>query len=939
MFVGMLLVFIFHHLKNSGITLHCIEEAVYAHIGYPIILLGDINVDLHHIKNDRAVDISTALMQHGLHDVGDYFLHPRERWTYSQYRNSQWIKSTTDCLLSEQPNLFRRWAIKIPRFDSDHRAIIGEVMINSIRKHSRYVSFRRRCPTVVLPRPLNRVDQLYENLLKYKPQPTLQQQRDKSWIASDTWQVIDQRSEITRRLHSPPPVIGSMHNWSETSVDELEQLRRQLGRKIRFLLRRDRQQRVEKVSIKIEQQLLNKNIHQAYEIFRGWYRDFSGVRIKPTQQNIHKIRQDFTSLLSYHISSGEPLPIHVAPFAVNDNIPTAEEIYTAIQHLRKRRTPGPSGITAEDLLSWHENIPEAWAIVLTLVQTAFDTGIIASHMAEGILCLLPKSDGSFRGISLLETLHKVCTAIIHLRMSSSIEFHSWIHGFRRHRGTGTAILEAKLEMQLANNSYRPLFQIYLDLKKAYDSLDRERTLLILAGYGVGPRTCRLIQQIWDHQLLIPRSAGYYGSAFHPERGVPQGDLTSPIIFNIIVDCVVREWLHTISSSENLIAIFYADDGRLAGFSAQAVQEGLDLFQSIFARVGLQLNPVKTKAMVSLCTLFPRSLSTVAYKRRFDHSLPSYQQRKAMKIACQLCNKPIRSENMGKHLFYKHGKSPNPFDYNSPLTEPVVTYTVNYVHDSIPCPISGCPAVPVNWCHMREHFARRHPTAIIINSNEGLLPQCFECGRFLHSINDAHLASRACRELAARRFAWTQFDNYKRAVNTVFFVNSSPIETVSKFKYLGRFLSSDDRDDFAVETNIRKTRLRWGRCGRILSSIHATPKIMARFYLAVCQAILLYGSETWVVSQRSLQQLQTFHHCCARHMAHQHIRRLPDNSWLYPSSSDILDLCGLFPISLYITQRKHHLLHHYAEPYSNLYRYCLDSTRYSICSSHHREWWQ
>jgi hypothetical protein len=180
------------------------------------------------------------------------------------------------------------------------------------------------------------------------------------------------------------------------------------------------------------------------------------------------------------------------------------------------------------------------------------------------------------------------------------------------------------------------------------------------------------------------------------------------------------------------------------------------------------------------------------------------------------------------------------------------------------------------------------------------------------------------------------DNLKKAASTVFFVDSSPIETVPKFKYLGRFLSFDDRDDIAILTNINKSRSRWGRCGRILSSVHSTPKVMAGFYLAVVQAILLYGSETWVLSPKSRQRLEAFHHRCARHMAHQHIRRLPNNTWIYPSSIDILNICGLLPISVYIEQRKQHLLNHYVEPHSSFYRFCVDS--YNIRSNHHPKWW-
>ena len=78
----------------------------------------------------------------------------------------------------------------------------------------------------------------------------------------------------------------------------------------------------------------------------------------------------------------------------------------------------------------------------------------------------------------------------------------------------------------------PVFEIYLDLKKAYDTVDRERMLTILEKYGVGERTIRLLRTYWDRQQLVARQAGYHGEPF-------QGDPLSPTIFNIAVDAGVR----------------------------------------------------------------------------------------------------------------------------------------------------------------------------------------------------------------------------------------------------------------------------------------------------------------------------------------------------------------------------------------------------------------
>jgi hypothetical protein len=43
------------------------------------------------------------------------------------------------------------------------------------------------------------------------------------------------------------------------------------------------------------------------------------------------------------------------------------------------------------------------------------------------------------------------------------------------------------------------------------------------------------------QAVVARQAGCHSRAFSADRGVKQGDIPSPTIFNIIVDAIVREW--------------------------------------------------------------------------------------------------------------------------------------------------------------------------------------------------------------------------------------------------------------------------------------------------------------------------------------------------------------------------------------------------------------
>jgi hypothetical protein len=84
--------------------------------------------------------------------------------------------------------------------------------------------------------------------------------------------------------------------------------------------------------------------------------------------------------------------------------------------------------------------------------------------------LLPKGGEDYRGIGLLDPMWKVVEKIMVAQMSC-LELHDCLHGGLPHQDMGTAIMEVKLYQQLAWVDQAPLYQIYLDLKKAYEALD------------------------------------------------------------------------------------------------------------------------------------------------------------------------------------------------------------------------------------------------------------------------------------------------------------------------------------------------------------------------------------------------------------------------------------------------------------------------------------
>jgi hypothetical protein len=93
---------------------------------------------------------------------------------------------------------------------------------------------------------------------------------------------------------------------------------------------------------------------------------------------------------------------------------------------------------------------------------------------------------------------------------SCLKLHNCLHGILPCRGMGTAIMEVKLNQQLAWVDQAPLYQIYLDLKKAYDALNQTWCLEILEGYGVGPSLLCLQKQLWDNAKMVCRAGGNFG---------------------------------------------------------------------------------------------------------------------------------------------------------------------------------------------------------------------------------------------------------------------------------------------------------------------------------------------------------------------------------------------------------------------------------------------
>ena len=87
----------------------------------------------------------------------------------------------------------------------------------------------------------------------------------------------------------------------------------------------------------------------------------------------------------------------------------------------------------------------------------------------------------------------------------------------------------------------------------------------------------------------------------------------------------------------------------------------------------------------------------------------------------------------------------------------------------------------------------------------------------------------------------------------------------QFKYLGRIVLYDDNDTPAIRRNIKKAGRQWGQFRKVLERESVPPRVAGMFYQVVVASVLLYGSESWVVSPSALRELDGFHVEAARRL--------------------------------------------------------------------------
>ena len=112
-----------------------------------------------------------------------------------------------------------------------------------------------------------------------------------------------------------------------------------------------------------------------------------------------------------------------------------------------------------------------------------------------------------------------------------------------------------------------------------------------------------------------------------------------------------------------------------------------------------------------------------------------------------------------------------------------------------------------------------------------------------ALNGRHKSTEMCRSRADRKQRRLAKAEVRDSTEMAFEVYGQHIQSVPRFKYLGRVLTEGDDDWPAVAGNLRKARKSWGRLHEIRIREGATKRVSGKFFKAVVQQVMLFGAET------------------------------------------------------------------------------------------------
>ena len=135
------------------------------------------------------------------------------------------------------------------------------------------------------------------------------------------------------------------------------------------------------------------------------------------------------------------------------------------------------------------------------------------------------------------------------------------------------------------------------------------------------------------------------------------------------------------------------------------------------------------------------------------------------------------------------------------------------------------------------------------------------------------------------------------------VNLNPLEAAILFLHLRRTITYNNSDWAELHRNLRKSHGIWGMIVKVIGKTGRPIKVQVMMYKVVFQAVLLYGSEIWVLEDAMMMVLEAFHHSISRQISMMTVRKdfCGESEWA--SLDAALETTGIWMIREYVISQK------------------------------------
>ena len=240
-----------------------------------------------------------------------------------------------------------------------------------------------------------------------------------------------------------------------------------------------------------------------------------------------------------------------------------ENTVNIIDGLKTKSSCGHDGLSVKIL---KQIIYELSSPITLIINQSLNTGIFPDRLKIAKVIPVYKKDDAkmfenYRPISILPAISKILEKTIFNQLHDYFQDNKLYcknqYGFRRNHSTEYAALELIDRVIVDMDKSEIPFSIFIDLSKAFDTLDHNILINKLQYYGIKDTALDLFQSYLSNRRQYVQIGNNKSDTTAITTGVPQGSILGPQLFIIYINDIIKfsTLFHT---------IIYADDTTLVG---------------------------------------------------------------------------------------------------------------------------------------------------------------------------------------------------------------------------------------------------------------------------------------------------------------------------------------------------------------------------------------